>query len=158
MSTASDVDLRTIADGKMRSAEAAVVQQVQGLVGQPDDPGEFWDSLSDRAQKALKSFRAELSERGGPTRQRLDVIKGAAKDVQAAANAGLDAASSAVATVRTKLRTAAAAAGALAIGATLAPFILPLLVVMLVERSGYGKRARGAARRYVNARALDYGF
>jgi hypothetical protein len=157
MSSASDTSLRAMADQKMRSAESVIAPQMHGDPG-PDDPGEFWDSLSTRAQKAIRSFRAELSERGGPGKERLDVIKGAARDVQGAAQAGLDKGSSAIDSVRSKLRTAARAAGALWIGASLAPMVLPLLIVFAIESSGYGKRARGAARRAVSARARSYGF
>jgi hypothetical protein len=155
MSNASDSLLQSTADAKMRAAEAVVSTAVQG---DPQDPTEFWESLSTRAQSALKAFRSEMSERGGPNRQRLDVIRGAATNVQGAVNAGLAPASSATDAVRSKLKTAAAAAGALAIGATLAPFFVPLIVLILVERSGAGKRARGAARRYVSERASGYGF
>ena len=155
MGNASDTLLQSTADTKMRAAEAVVSTAVQGA---PQDPTEFWESLRPRAQNALKSFKSEMNERGGPSKARLDVIRGAASNIQGATNAGLDPASTATTSVRTKLKTAAAAAGALAIGATLAPFILPLIVLIFLERSGAGERARGAARRYVSGRAREYGF
>ena len=156
MSSASDAALRALADGKMRSAESVIGPQMHGEVGQPDDPGEFWDSLSDRAQRAIRSFRSELSERGGPNPDRTKVIKGAATDIKGAVNAGLDPNSSAVDKVRDKLKIAAAAAGALALWSSLFPFILPLLIALAIESSGIGKRARGTARKYLLARATSY--
>jgi hypothetical protein len=157
MSSASDTELRATADALMKSAESNV-PIVQGPEPGPDDPGEFWDSLSTRAQNALRKYKSEMSERGGPPPTRINVIKDAAHDIKGAAQAGLDSNSSATDTVRGKLRTAVTAAGALAIGATLAPFILPLLIALIVERSGFGGRARRAARGYVDSRAREYGF
>jgi hypothetical protein len=85
-------------------------------------------------------------------------IERAARNVADAAKSGLSAASDAVESVRSKLRTVAIGATAVAAAAGLAPFVLPLLIFVAIESSGYGKRARGAARRYVSGRARAYGF
>lgn len=161
MSTTTDALLQALASQKMAAAEATLSPQIGAdPVPPPKDRDDFWDSLSSRGKEALRKYHQEMREHGGagPTPERLDVIKSAASNVRGAVSAGLNPVSSASDSVRDKLRTVAGAAGALMIGASLAPLLLPLIVFLLIEQTGYGQRARSSARRYVSGRARAYGF
>lgn len=177
MSSAIDSDLLTDARKKLDNATSMLgTQAVSGPtidppgVGPtppdytyPPTPINDWDGVARRGEELLEEMRrrlrvankANVFRRGSSSDK---VIANASQEVKGSAEAGLSPASEAIEAVRVKLRNIAIGATAVAAAAGLAPFILPLLIFLAIEHSGYGKRARGAARRYVSGRARAYGF
>ena len=158
MANASDSALQALAEQKMTAAEATLPPDVMGDPPEAVDPDVFWESLSERTKNALRKYRAEMSERGGPPSTRVEVIRGAATQIKGAAQAGLDPASSASSSTRDKLKVAVASAVGLGLLASLTPLLVPLLIFLAVESSGFGRRARSKGRSYISAKARSYGF
>jgi hypothetical protein len=176
MSSAIDSDLLTKARARLDNAASMLgTQAVSGPTIDPPGVGPTppdytyppmpindWDGVARRAEDLLDDMRKRLrvANKANVWRHGASdkVIANAAQEVKGSAEAGLSPASEAIEAVRVKLRHIAIGATAVAAAAGLAPFILPLLIFLAIEHSGYGKRARGAARRYVSGRARAYGF
>jgi hypothetical protein len=145
MSSTTDTDLRNLAEASL--AEAQGIMGLPAIVVGFDVSGDgFWESLATRAKGLLDKARKYNPTALGAK---------AAGKVRDAARYGASKASDASDAVKATLSGIAASAAALALGPGA---LLMLGVFLLVESTGYGKRARAGARRYVDARAREYGF
>lgn len=144
MSSANDANMRKIAEENL--SEAIVIMGEQAIVGGWDVSGDgYWEQMVQRLEKALALAKSKAGK----------VRAEAAGKIRDAARAGASTASDALDSVKTALGGIAATAGALALGPGI---LLGLVAFLLLESTGYGKRARAGARRYVDRRAREYGF
>ena len=145
MSSTTDSELRVLADASLAEAEA-IMGQPAVVVGADVSGDGFWEALLARGQTAL-----DKAKKMNP----VSLGAKAAGHIRNAARSGASSASDALDDVKKALAALATAAGALAIGPGI---ILGLLAFLFIESTGYGKRARRAARTYVDRRAREYGF
>lgn len=143
--SATDADLRTAAERDL--SEAITMLGMPAVVGGWDVGGDdYWDQFAKRAGKAL-----DLAKKARPMQLGAD----AARRIRDAAKRGLDKASQASDAAKVALGSVATAAGMAALGPGI---LLGLIAFAVIEGSGYGRRARAGARRYVSARAREYGI
>lgn len=143
MPSTTDVTLRELAENDL--AQAQQIMGIEPVVGLWVVGGDFWDGFADKARRALEKavkLPWTLGSKAGTK-------------IRDAVRRGMSKASEATDGAREKLAAVAAAAGALSLGTLILP---GLLVFLLLERSGWGGRARRAGRRYVEGRARSYGF
>lgn len=142
MASTSDSELLAQAE-----ASIAAAQEIMGLPApEARVSGGTWDDIAERIKNLLKkawSVRPTAlgAKAGGKLRE--------------AARAGLESASSASQAARDLLQRLSLAAGLLAMSPGI---LLGLAAFLLIEHTGYGRRARAAGRRYVSRRAAQYGF
>ena len=139
MPSTTDSELRVLAQKKLDDADALTGQPSTSAVLGADD---FWSDLADRAKKILEIAIGPSMPAGKIGSKVRDAMK-----------SGLDTASEASDLAREKMRTVAIGAGLLA----LTPLIVPVLIFLAIEGSGFGGRARRAGSRYGSRRARDYG-
>ena len=145
MSSTTDTDLRNLAEASL--AEAQGIMGLPAVVVGFDVSGDgFWEGLATRAKGLLDKARKYNPVSLGAK---------AAGKVRDAARYGASKASDASDATKAVLGSIAASAALLALSPGV---LLALLAFVVVEGSGYGKRARAGARRYVDARARSYGF
>lgn len=145
MSSATDDDLRKQAEALLAEAFGALGLPAV-VVGADVSGDDYWARFLERARNAW-----DKAKKYTPLEQGAE----AARKIRDAARKGTDKASTAADDIKRALAALAAAAGAFSLG----PLILPgLIVFLIIESTGYGKRARAGARRYVDQRAKSYGF
>lgn len=145
MSSATDSQLRENAERSL--AEAIALMGIPAIVGGWDVSGDdYWEQMGKRTRKAL-----EIAKRAEPFRVQAE----AARKIRDAARQGLDKSSQASTEAKATLAAVAAGAGVMALGPGI---LLGVIAFLVVESTGFGKRARSAGRRYVSARARSYGF
>jgi hypothetical protein len=140
MATTTDSELRANAEKSLAEAQAIIGPSFSPVVVGDD----YWQGLADRAKEALKKAAALPFRIGGA----------AGEKIREAARSGLNAASEASSVARKSLQWVAMGAALLA----LAPLLVLLAPVILMEGSGFGPRARRAGKRYVNRRAREFGI
>jgi hypothetical protein len=134
MASTTDAILRERAENALTEAEAIMGHQIDGgalVVVSGDD---FWDSLTDRADKALKQARKLPKILAGK----------AAQKIRKAAEAGLDKASEASKDARDLLEKIAAGAR----GIALTPVLILLVGYIALNNSSLAGEARRTTQGY----------
>lgn len=134
MPSTTDATLREIATSATIEAERLLAMPGLAVVG-----ADFWSDIADRLRRAI--------DRVSPTRLGAQ----AGRKIREAARAGMDRLSEASGGVREQLRTIESRA----LLAMAMPILMPLAVLLIIEKSGVRKRVQTAGREYVRAR---YGF